>query len=296
MAFENQETPSTSVKTESGVSTKDGSSIKDVSDGLGILGQIQFEHEFGDALAAAVSSEVSKVDHSRRTKELESIEKSERSINRDIKDIRSLFTDYSVTTKLYEKARIAGEHRSFESKCVQIDVHGYEEVPREGAEDENIKPEASVSVQDMRRGELARKIIRNQLRKDLNYKPIKKEVKREFVEELKPFIKEEKRDFETSPVFMTPTSSFTNYFSPNYTSPNYFTPNYSSANYPPTNYPPTNYPPFGISLSNPSDVTSNIDPIGNGALDESDLQIIKDLSSDTINLLRGILVKKEQPN
>lgn len=277
MAFENQEPPSTSIKIESEVSTKDGSSIKDVSYGLGILELVQFEHEFGDALAAAVSSEVSKADHSHRTKELESIEKSERSISRDIKDIRSLFTDYSVTTKLYEKARIAEKHRSFESKCVQIDVHGYEEVPREGAEDEDIKPEASVSVQDMRRGELARKIIRNQLRKDLNYKPIKKEVK----EELNPFIKEEKRDFETSSVFMTPSSSFTNHFSPYYSS---------------ANYSPTNYTPSSVSLSNPSDATSNVDPIGNGALDESDLQIIKDLSSDTINLLREILVKKEEPN
>lgn len=281
MAFENQQPPSTSIKIESEVSNKDDSSIKDVSDRLGILGQIQFEHEFGDALAAAVSCEVSKADHSHRTKELESIKKSERSINRDIKDIRSLFTDYSVTTKLYEKARIAEEHRSFESKCVQVDVHGYEEVPREGAEDEYIKPEASVSVQDRRRGELARKIIRNQLRKDLNYKPIRKEVKREFVEEFKPIVKEEKRGFETSSVFMTPSSSFTNYFSPNHSSANYSTPN---------------YPPFGVSLSNPSDTISNVDPIGNGALDESDLQIIKDLSSDTISLLREILVKKEEPN
>lgn len=291
MASDSQELPLKSIKAESGVSTKDGSSIKYVSEGLGVLGQVQFEHEFGDALAAAVSSEVSKADHSHRIKELESIEKLERNINRDIKDIRSLFTDYSVTAKLYEKARIAEEHRSFESKCVQIDVHGYEEVPREEAEEKDIKPEASLSVQDMRRGELARKIIRNQLRKDLSYKPIKKEVKREFVQELKPFIKEEKRDFGTSPVLMTPSCSFTNYSSPSYTNPNYFSPNYSSAN-----YSTPNYPPFDISLSNPSDATSNVDPIRNGALDESDLQIIKDLSSDTINLLREILVKKEEPN
>lgn len=212
--------------------------------------------------------------------ELDSIAKSESDLHKSTNEAKSILDDYSVVWKYYEKRRLADDALDMETKCVQVDVHGYTEVPRteEEMEAEEVKPEPVMSVQDQRREELARKIIRNQLKKDLTVKPIKREIKPE--PDLMPFIKEEKPPINTNPVYFTPSTSYqcqpVNYTSPNYSNPTYTTPCY--------------LPTCGSGDHKPT----GLDGGGDATFNDDELEIIGGLSTEMINQIRGMFVKKEK--